>query len=210
MKKFLFLLFFYVSSCVSINHAPLSDNSNYSQWLNSGLLMSERIEKKFGSYGVEILFQNEQQGIRLANLYSKENEHKVTRIIALTKYENSIPDKLIEAHNEILKGGSIGSTLTKHGFLVSKQIFFKQDVNNLPSYVNNLMKNNSNSYSVVMYQLVAKNQEESLPYCTITEIYSPYFLTMKDLDIIYSDNLSIQNCDAVIEKNISILNQISL
>ena len=190
----LFLLSFCLSACVSISTSTslkkFEDQIAIAQkpWLQSGLLMSERIEKKFGSFGVEVLSQDEHKGIRLANLYSKEDKNKVTRVIALTKYENPIGKKLMQAHTEILAGGSIGATLAKNGFSIKKQVFFKGKLDHIPVRLDSLMGSKNSSYTTVMYELIAQKGKDSLPYCSITEVYSPQFLTMPELDLIYSDS----------------------
>lgn len=177
-------------------------NYNPSPWLKPGLLNSARIELKFGSYGVQILAQDQVTGIRLSSLYSEHEDEKIARTIAFTQYEANINDKLRMAHKEILAGGSIGSTLKKYGFDVKKDLFFKGLVEDMPDRLHNLMHAQERAFATVIYNLVAKEGNNYYPYCTIVEVYSPEFLTLVEVDQIYPEpipgNVNPQNAfDAI-------------
>lgn len=152
-------------------------------WLAPNILNSQRIELKFGSYGVDILAQNHTS--RLANLYSFYEGQKSTRTLAFTRYHLPMDKALLLAHEEILKGGSIGSTLKNHGFQVKKQFFFLENIS-MPkiSYFTN------NNLPAVIYELIANIDGRDLHYCTILEVYDPNFLTIEEARNLYPITLS--------------------
>lgn len=149
-------------------------------WLQPNILNSDRIKLKFGSFGVQVLHQNDH--IRLSNLFSTaHDEKKIARTIALTKYEANMSESLKGAHEEIRKGGSIGLTLGRHGFTLKKNIFYVGNVSNLPPEINSLMNTADNNFAAIVYDLRAEKDGVDLPYCTIAEVYSPEFLTLAEV-----------------------------
>lgn len=58
-------------------------------------LNSERIEQRFGSYGIEVLSSDD--ALRVANLYSTEVDHGVCRTFAVTRF----PDPVAAAYATI-------------------------------------------------------------------------------------------------------------
>lgn len=154
-------------------------------WLSRGKLTSDRIKEKFGSFGVEVVLQDEQSGIRLSNLYSDDNNKKITRTLALVTFDLAMDPRLKKAHLAILKGGSIGSTLMQHGFKVQKDIIYKGEVDRLPARVRVMMKTDQEKAAALMYHLIAKIGNSAIFYCTITEIYSPQFLTKSELEHLF-------------------------
>lgn len=162
--------------------------TNVAPWLKPGLLNSVRIELKFGSYGVQILAQDQVSATRLSSLYSLHEGEKITRTLAFTKYETDIDDRLKIAHEEIVAGGSIGATLKKYGFDLRKDLFFKGLVGDMPNQVQTLMHTKEVAFATVMYNLSAKSESRCLPYCTIVEVYAPDFLTIEEVDLIYPES----------------------
>jgi len=178
-------------------HAEDHANCNLSSWLKPGLLNSTRIELKFGSYGVQILAQDQVSGIRLSSLYSEHGTEKIARTIAFTQYEANLDDRLKMAHQKILEGGSIGSTLKKYGFDIKKDILFKGLVEGIPDQLQCLMHTQKHTFATVIYNLSAKEGNNDYPYCTIAEIYSPEFLTLVEVDQIYPESLPENDFDAI-------------
>ena len=188
-------------------HARGGDNSSYgtektrayaeqtvdcdtAPWLKPGLLNSTRIELKFGSYGVQILTQNQGTRSRLSNLYSKHEDEKIARTIAFTQYEKIIHGKLSKVHEEILAGGSIGSTFKKHGIAIKKDLFFKGLVTDMPNQLQQLMHTQECAFAAVIYNLVARDGDDYYPYCTILEVYSREFLTLEEVERIYPEPIT--------------------
>ena len=63
------------------------------------LLNSERIRLKFGSYGIEVLKQA--GSLRVSNLFSKSDDVKTTRTLAVVSYPEQIPKALAKSHQLI-------------------------------------------------------------------------------------------------------------
>lgn len=192
-------------SCTTIKHATNGANVevHQSSWLKPGILTSDRIKAKFGSFGVQVLLQDELSGVRLSNLYSEHDGEKITRAIALVAFERSMDDELKKAHLEILDGGSIGSTLTKHGFTLQKNALYRGALENMPIQLGKLMKSKSDSFATLIYDLIVKSGNKSLPYCTITEVYSPEFLTINELNGLY-DNVASANQKQQVDERLTI------
>lgn len=141
-----------------------------------GLLNSERIKLIFGDFGVELLLQ--EGNLRVSNLHSKG----VMRTCAVVNYVLPVPAWLENTHNKIYKGSSIGQTIKNDGFdLIKEDSYF--GLIQLPKFAKDKMEKDEKSAAVYIYQLVVKNPEtsESRFYCTITEVYSPLYLTYGDL-----------------------------
>lgn len=195
----LILLFstFTLTACETV---PIKKDA--APWLNPNILNSERIEKKFGSYGVLVLAQDEKEGFRLSNLYSSQDGQRMARTIALTLYNPKMSDELKVAHEEILKGGSIGATLKKHGFSVDKQIFFRDNVSTMPDKIRELMHTKATNFAGIMYNLIAEKNGHLYFYCTITELYAPDFLTLSDVKEIYPDSAFLVKDQNITKNNI--------
>lgn len=149
------------------------------------LLNSGRIERLFGNCTTEVLFQENE--LRISNLYSKEGDKKTMRTCAIVTFSDKIPEQVQEAHKEISRGGSIGSTLKSKGFLIIKQpvYFGNQDI---PESIKQHMDVDQDVCAVHIYQLKIENIENQPIYCTITEIHHPDYLTLEDLKQLYPDD----------------------
>ncbi len=75
------------------------------------LLNSERIERVFGSYGLEVLESDGQ--IRLSSLYSLEGRRRVCRTFAMVLFPAEIDPRIAAEQAEIAAGGSIGAVFKK-------------------------------------------------------------------------------------------------
>ena len=73
------------------------------------LLNSERIEKRFGNYGIEIIAQ--QGSVRRSSLYSTENSLRTCRTYAIVQFVDPDIIELAGQHQAILSGESIGTTI---------------------------------------------------------------------------------------------------
>src|SRR5262245_26355355 len=89
-----------------------------SQPADRELLNSERIAAAFGSYGVEVLEQDEQ--VRVSNLFSGAGEDKTCRTFAIVRYPPELDGAISAEHAEIVAGGSIGAVFASHGWEVRK------------------------------------------------------------------------------------------
>jgi hypothetical protein len=154
------------------------------------LLNSERIERIFGSYGIEVL---ESERIRVSNLYSQENDRKVCRTLAIVDFSDSIPEALSAPYREIREGGSLGATLKKAGWEIEKrhEFFGKTTAGDRFKDLAHLQLDAADRrYALHIYTLWAKRDEQRHPFSTIAEIHHPEYLDLKDLKGIYKTDLS--------------------
>ncbi len=159
------------------------------------LLNSERIERIFGSYGIEVL---ESEPIRVSNLYSQENGKQVCRTFAIVDFSDSIPETLSAPYREIRKGGSLGATLKNAGWEIEKRHEFFGEAKAGKRF-RDLAQLESDAgdtrYAIHIYTLWAKRDEQRHPFSTIAEIHHPQYLELEDLKGIYETDLSC-NLDA--------------
>ncbi|MEM1182182.1 MAG: hypothetical protein AAGM22_27790 [Acidobacteriota bacterium] len=144
-------------------------------------LNSERIEARFGSYGIELL--GGADSVRVANLYSGSGDRKTCRTFAVTIFSEPVDARLAAIHREILDGGSIGRTLKDAGWTVSKRTI---GVGELPASdaldtVYAVMKIQPTAVAYRAYDLYATRASASLRYATITELHHPGYLSLADL-----------------------------
>ncbi len=154
------------------------------------LLNSERIERIFGSYGIEVL---ESEPIRVSNLYSQENERKICRTFAIVDFSDSIPEALSAPYREIREGGSLGATLKKAGWEIEKrhEFFGEATAGNRFRDLAHLKSDAADTrYALHIYTLWVKREEQRHPFSTIAEIHHPEYLDLKDLKSLYNSDLS--------------------
>lgn len=200
MKKYLLYILLLSFSCKTIDTKEVI-------WLKPGMLNSARIEDKFGSYGVSPLVNDMERGLRLANLHSKDGEQQVMRTLALVNFAKKIEQELSVAHQEILNGASLGSTLVRYGAKVNKTVIYKNSFDNLPQKIYNLMNISKRKLPVFIYDLSAEINNKNIYYCTITEVYSDEFLNMDELNIINNSLPQIENYERALQ-NISLLKEL--
>lgn len=83
------------------------------------LLNSERIEARYGSYGVRVLSQDET--FRVSCLYSRHAGNEICRTLAVVRFESAVPAPLEPPLARIRDGASLGATLREAGFEVIKR-----------------------------------------------------------------------------------------
>ncbi len=152
------------------------------------LLNSDRIERTFGSYGIEVL---EQDGLRrVSSLYSGSGTGRTTRTYAVVEYLGS-PDNLYrEAHDAIVAGASIGDTFRRAGWTIRKQTVFIGELEAPDEYrsLGEMMHIELPAdLAVHQYLFVISNEERSFSYARITEVHHPDFLRESDLEAIYGE-----------------------
>ena len=155
-------------------------------------LNSERIEHLFGSYGVELLDINSPDFSenRISNLHSLHNGVKVMRTLAIVDFAKPVHGDLIDAHDEIQAGGSIGAVLKRDGWKISKVPLHFSVVTLSPNVMLWMDEPNQSQAALHMYKLeVARDSaSESIHYCTIIEIHSPQYLTSEHLQALNGDH----------------------
>ena len=155
--------------------------------IESELLNSERIEERFGNYGIEVISAD--PGLRRSNLYSTDEGIRTCRTYALVRFVEK-PNAVIGAlHSEILAGASIGATFKANGWTLEKESLFVGAANLTAGSndVAELMRLESGSQVAMhVYRLLLEKDSETLEYATILELHHPDYLTPTELQDLYS------------------------
>jgi hypothetical protein len=149
------------------------------------LLNSERIEQRFGSYGLAVLASDAH--VRVSNLYSTDARAgtQTTRTFAVVRYPDAIDVALAREHAEILRGGSIGAVLTAGGWRVLKRHLGYDEID-APARLATLMHvPPQTKLARHAYVLDVEKDGRVLPYAALVEIHHPDYLHAADLRAIY-------------------------
>jgi hypothetical protein len=150
-------------------------------------LNSERIEKAFGSYGVEVLASDLSR--RISSLYSTDEGVRTTRTLALVAWEPLARASLADAHAAIVGGASIGATLEAAGWAVEKRNFYYGETP-ASAEVSRLMRIPQGTMLATHgYGLAVARDGESFGYATIVEIHHPDYLDLDTVESIYGSVL---------------------
>lgn len=148
----------------------------------SVLLNSERIERRFGSYGIEVLAS--EAGLRRSGLFSLDGDTATCRTYAVVEFVGQPDDRYDAAHSKVLAGNSIGETFKEDGWGIQKSTLYIGDVR-LPeggTEIGRLMRlTGAHDLALHVYQLVLVREDVALEYATIMEVHHPEYLTTSDL-----------------------------
>lgn len=147
------------------------------------LLNSERIERTFGSYGIDVLASD--ADVRVSDLYSGEGEHKVCRTFAVVRYPQRIDPRFAAEHALILAGGSIGATFAGHGWMVVKTHRYLGEIDAPPRLKALMGGIDAARLAVDVYVLDVVKDDVRLEYAAIAEVHHPDYLGLADLERIY-------------------------
>jgi hypothetical protein len=153
--------------------------------LSPNLLNSERIQKKFGGYGIEVLYNSGR--LRVSNLYDGQ---KITRTLAVVDYPETIDSSFSAEHQVIVNGGSIGSVFKAHGWTIEKKNIYLGELRPSADYsrLYKLMGGIPPSkLSLWIYVFNISKDGKSFPYATISEVYHPAYLSLANLKCIVKD-----------------------
>ncbi len=152
------------------------------------LLNSDLIEKKFGSYGVEVVRQDENQ--RVSSLYSFEGGERITRTLAMVHFLGREEPALQAIHEAILAGSSIGKTFRDAGWAIDKMPLRAEEITATVHDVEigELMHIELPArLAAFSYDFVVSKNGQTHDYARITEIYHPDYLKLKDLTIFMTE-----------------------
>ena len=154
--------------------------------MRSPLLNSERIERTFGSYGIEVLYQS--PSLRVSNLYSGTGESRTTRTVALVAYPDEVAPALVSEHEAILGGSSIGSTFAAAGWRVVKEnrYFGERRASEKAQTLMQLAA--ANTLAVHIYEFVVERNGDRWPYAVILEMHHPEYLKASEVQEIFADS----------------------
>jgi hypothetical protein len=149
------------------------------------LLNSERIEQRFGSYGIDVLSSD---GIvRVSDLYSLEDGRKICRTFAVVLYP-AVPDpRYADAHAEILRGGSIGAVFEQLGWTVTKRNLHFGTLAPTAKTAELMHDHTARPLAIHVYGLDVTKDGATLPYATIAEVHHPDYLTLHQVRAIYGE-----------------------
>lgn len=157
---------------------------------SSGRLNSDMIERRFGSYGVDILEQTAER--RISSLYSGSAEDRTMRTFAVVDFVAPDRRAYAEEHATILAGGSIGETFRRAGWTIDKQHIFIGELEIPGDYrvIGERMKIALPATLATHHYLFTVTREErSWNYALITEIHHPQHLTADSLRELYGEIL---------------------
>lgn len=153
------------------------------EWLNS-----ERIQRTFGSYGVEILQDDGRR--RVSSLYSHAGPDRITRTYAVVDFIGEPDEAFRREHEGILSGQSIGATFKESRWSISKQHLFIGELEIPADYValgEHMHIDLPQALATHQYLFVIEKDDDSWNYATITEIHHPDYLSATDLKSIYGE-----------------------
>jgi len=146
------------------------------------LLNSERIRQRFGSYGIDVVYESEQ--LRVSNLYSMEGGAKVMRTLALVIYPPKIPEPVRAEHAEIKRGHSIGEVFHRHGWRVAKKTIYIGEIRSSPEFAGVYAAMGgvrAVNLAVQVYQLSVARNGVWTDYTRIAEVHNPDYLDLAQL-----------------------------
>ncbi len=153
------------------------------------LLNSERIEQRFGSFGIDVLLS--EPGVRLSNLYSIEHGIPVCRTYAIVRFVDELDGAIGAEHEQVLAGNSIGATFKAGGWEVRKQTQFVGQVSLQhadPSIAEAMRVEPARDVAVHMYRFFLARHGRRIDYATIIELHHPDYLTRAELGRLFPVN----------------------
>jgi hypothetical protein len=150
------------------------------------LLNSERIERRFGSYGVDVLAS--EAGLRRSSLYSTENGQRTCRTYSIVRFTDHPDDSYGHEHTKVLAGNSLGQVFRSHGWSIHKQTLHigALEIDGSESDVCQLMRlHDARTLALHVYQLLLVKNTRVFEYAAIIEAHHPDHLSPSDLLAIY-------------------------
>jgi len=147
------------------------------------LLNSERIAAAFGSYGVEVLEQDEQ--VRVSNLFSGAGQDKTCRTFAIVRYPLRLDGAVSAEHAEIVAGGSIGAVFAAHGWQVRKTHLSYSERPASARLAQLMRVAVGTTLAEHIYVLDVVKDGRAIEYAVLAEIHHPDYLAVADLAKIY-------------------------
>lgn len=153
-------------------------------------LNSERIEERFGNYGIKVL--SHECGVRRSSLYSVDGDIRICRTYAVVRFVDESTPRVAEAHANILAGRSIGATFKSSGWQIGKVTLQVGSIL-LPGSdhpIADLMHiEGPIELGVHAYQLVLEKDSQTIDYATIIETHHPDYMSLPELEQLYGDNI---------------------
>jgi len=151
-------------------------------------LNSERIERTFGSYGVDVIQSSNNS--RVASLYSGSGDNKVTRTFAVVEFSGRVRPAFASEHSQVVSGQSLGSVFKSAGWEIEKHNIFVGEMEIPAKYglLSELMQIGLPRYLAThVYVFAIRKRERSYNYATIIELHHPAYLSAGDLKDTYGE-----------------------
>jgi hypothetical protein len=172
-------------------------------------LNSERIQERFGSYGIEVF--SHKSGIRRSSLYSNDGDTRICRTYAVVRFFDESTPRVAAAHADILAGGSIGATFKSTGWQIGKVNLHVGSISldGSDHVIGDLMQlSGPTELSVHAYQLVLEKDSQTIDYATITETHHPDYMSLPELEKLYGDSIDVELNDDEIRKLSTLISDI--
>ena len=156
-------------------------------------LNSERIEARFGSYSVRVLYQDSHW--RISSLESAGAGGPITRTLAIVQFAESMAAELREAHRQIVSGTSIGTTFRDSGWTISKPAVYigTFELTAKEAAVASLMTIRlPATVALHVYDFEVSVGGRQFHYARVAELHHPQYLAERDLFDLYGGPLTTQ------------------
>ncbi len=154
-------------------------------------LNSERIEQRFGNYGIEVLAS--EAGLRRSSLFSYDADTTSCRTYSVVQFIEHPDAGYNDAHSRVLAGNSIGATFKDDGWIIQKRTVFigTLQLPDVRNEVGDLMRlSGVHDIALHIYQLVIARDDHAFEYATIMEAHHPDYLSEDDLRALFDDSTS--------------------
>ena len=151
------------------------------------LLNSERIEERFGNYGIELLSSG--AGVRRSNLYSTDQGVRTCRTYAIVRFTGESHALVDDEHQQILAGNSIGAIFKASGWSIHKEslhVGTLQLDESMNSIAELMHVGVDTDVAMHIYRLLLEKGDQALDYATIMELHHPEYLNEIQLDEMYA------------------------
>jgi hypothetical protein len=154
------------------------------------LLNSERIERAFGSYGIEVIESDAR--VRVSNLYSEEQGGtRVCRTFAVVLYPAAVDPAFALEHAAIVAGRSIGATFAESGWTVVKTHRYFGEIDSTPRLARLMGGADEQRLAVHVYEFEIVKGGRRFAYATIAEAHHPDYLRLENVREIYGAGLEL-------------------
>ena len=186
--------------CAPASSHAAQDSTN----LSDKLLNSERIAERFGNYAIEVISQDEDY--RISNLYSQSNDVKTTRTLAVVDFLSPVDSSILELHQRVLQGESLGATFKGNGWQVRKISVAVEPVPVGPEakLLKDWMHLSADmDLAMHVYLLkLAKDNEKVIDYAVIAELHHPDYLDIAAIKQIHGEPVGFSNITEILTNSI--------
>lgn len=171
------------------------------------LLNSQRIERIFGSYEIEVLKNGPE--LRVSDLHSISDGVSTTRTLALVTYDEQLDQELTNEHRMIVRGGSIGEVFLNHTWVVEKENRYFGEIEATTDFAATYKRMGEiepTTLAVHIYELFVRKGDLRLHYADIAEVHHPDYFDLEDLHGIYAEFFEEnREADADIQQTLELL-----